>query len=268
MDKNIIDTHVHIFPDYMSAKALERLENKYKLSFIAEPILKDLFSFMDSSNINFSIIQPVSTSILQVEILNSWLINTIKDNPDKIGAFGTIFPGYRDFQDELSRIKEGGLKGVKFHPNFQGFYPDDEKMDGIYSKIIENDLWTLFHAGDEVTPVNRLYSKVDSFIRLRKKFPEMKIILAHLGGFRLWDEVIDKIVGEDFYLDLSYTFNFLEGFKIKDIIERHGPGRIFFATDFPLPNSMTPIKAFLDLGFDKDIEEKILYRNALEKVLS
>jgi len=96
MDKNIIDIHVHIFPDYMSAKALERLENKYKLSFIAEPVLKDLFRFMDSSNINFSIIQPVSTSILQVEILNSWLIDTIKDNPDKIGAFGTIFPGYRD----------------------------------------------------------------------------------------------------------------------------------------------------------------------------
>jgi len=165
-------------------------------------------------------------------------------------------------------IKEGGLKGVKFHPNFQGFYPDDEKMDGIYSEIIENDLWTLFHAGDEVTPVNKLYSKVDSFIRLRKKFPEMKIILAHLGGFRLWDEVVDKIVGEDFYLDLSYTFNFLEGFKIKDIIEKHGPDRIFFATDFPLPNSKTPIKVFLDLGFDKDIEEKILYRNALEKVLS
>ena len=80
--------------------------------------------------------------------------------------------------------------------------------------------------------------------------------------------MIDKIVGEDFYLDLSYTFNFLEGFKIKDIIEKHGPDRIFFATDFPLPNSKTPIKAFTDLGFDKDTEEKILYRNALEKVLS
>ncbi len=91
---------------------------------------------MDSSSISFSIIQPVSTSILQVEVLNSWLIDTIRDYPDKIGAFGTIFPGYKDFQEELSRIKEGGLKGVKFHPNFQGFYPDDEKMDGIYRRLL------------------------------------------------------------------------------------------------------------------------------------
>ena len=131
MDNNIIDIHVHIFPDYMSAKAVERLESKYKLSFIARPILKDLLKFMDSSNIGFSIIQPVSTSILQVEVLNSWLIDTIKDNPNKIGAFGTIFPGYMDFKDELSRIREGGLKGVKLHPNFQGFYPDEKRMDNI-----------------------------------------------------------------------------------------------------------------------------------------
>ena len=89
MDNNIIDIHVHIFPDYMSVKAVERLESKYKFSFIAKPVLKDLFRFMDSSSISFSIIQPVSTSILQVEVLNSWLIDTIRDYPDKIGAFGT-----------------------------------------------------------------------------------------------------------------------------------------------------------------------------------
>jgi len=268
MENKIIDIHVHIFPDYMSEKAIESLENKYKLHFIARPILKDLLKFMDVNNIGFSIIQPVSTSILQVEVLNSWLIDIIADDPERIGAFGTIFPGYRDFPGELFRIKRGGLKGVKFHPNFQSFYPDDEKMYGIYREIINNDLWTLFHAGDEVTPVNKLYSKVDSFIRLRRKFPEMKIILAHLGGFKLWDEVMEKIIGEDFYLDLSYTIGFLDGSKIKDIIKNHGPDRIFFGTDFPLPNSKIQTKAFSGLGLDKDTQEKILYRNAIKKILS
>jgi len=268
MENKIIDIHVHIFPDYMSEKAVERLENKYKLHFIARPVLEDLLKFMDANNIGFSIIQPVSTSVLQVEVLNSWLIDIVADDPERIGAFGTIFPGYRDFSEELSRIKRGGLKGVKFHPNFQSFYPDEEKMYGIYREIIDNDLWTLFHAGDEVAPVNKLYSKVDSFIRLRRKFPEMKIILAHLGGFKLWDEVMEKIIGEDFYLDLSYTIGFLDESKIKDIIKSHGPDRIFFGTDFPLPNSKTQTRAFSSLRLDKDTEEKILYRNAVEKILS
>lgn len=268
MENKIIDIHVHIFPDYMSEKAMERLENKYKLHFIARPVLEDLLKFMDANNIDFSIIQPVSTSVLQVEVLNSWLIDIVADNPERIGAFGTIFPGYRDFPGELSRIKRGGLKGVKFHPNFQSFYPDEEKMHGVYREIIKNDLWALFHAGDEVTPVNKLYSNVDSFIRLRRKFPEMKIILAHLGGFKLWDEVIEKIIGEDFHLDLSYTAGFLDESKIKDIIKKHGPDRIFFGTDFPLPNSKVQAKALPGLGLGKDTEEKILYRNAAEKILS
>ncbi len=54
MDNNIIDIHVHIFPDYMSVKAVERLESKYKLSFIAKPVLKDLFGLW---------IQAVSVSL-------------------------------------------------------------------------------------------------------------------------------------------------------------------------------------------------------------
>lgn len=268
MENKIIDIHVHIFPDYMSEKAMESLENKYKLHFIARPVLEDLLVFMDVNNISFSIIQPVSTSVLQVEALNSWLIDIVADDPERIGAFGTIFPGYRDFPRELSRIKRGGLKGVKFHPNFQNFYPDEEKMYGIYREVIDNGLWTLFHAGDEVTPVNKLYSKVDSFIRLRREFPKMKIILAHLGGFKLWDEVMEKIIGEDFYLDISYTIGFLDESKIKDIIKSHGPDRIFFGTDFPLPNSRTQAKAFSDLKLNKDTEKKILYRNAAEKILS
>ncbi|MFC2159691.1 amidohydrolase family protein [Actinomycetota bacterium] len=267
MENKIIDIHVHIFPDFMSGKAMERLENKYKLSFIAKPNLNDLLVFMDSNNISFSIIQPVSTSVLQVEVLNSWLIDTIKKNPERIGAFGTIFPGYKDFKSELARVKEGGLKGIKFHPNFQQFYPDEERMHEVYKEIIDNDLWVLFHAGDEVTPVNKLYANIDSFVRLRRKFPQMKIILAHLGGFRLWDEVIEKIIKDDFYLDLSYTFGFLEESRIRDIIEEHGPDKIFFGTDFPLPKSKINIKAFSGLRLNNNIKDRIFYRNSLERLL-
>ncbi len=263
-----IDMHVHVFPDHMAGKAVARLEEKYKMDFIADPVIRDLLDFMKLNHIDFSVIQPVSTSELQVEVLNDWLIETVSKYRGLIGAFGTIYPDFEPYKDELKKIKAGGLKGVKFHPNFQNFYPDDEKMAGIYSEIENNGLWTLFHAGDEVTPVKKLYSNIDSFVNLRSKFPGLKIILAHMGGFNLWEEAESKIIGRDFYLDISYSLGFLSASRIKDMIYAHGAEKIFFATDFPLALSRNQMKDFISLGLDKDTREKILSNNARNKIFN
>ena len=47
----------------------------------------------------------------------------------------------------------------------------------------------------------------------------------------------------------------------------HGPEKIFFASDFPLPNSENQVKDFLAMGLNKEIEEKILWKNTQEKIL-
>ena len=266
-EMEIIDMHVHIFPDNMSGKAVARLEEKYNMDFIADPTVRDLLDFMDKSNIDFSVIQPVSTSVLQVEVINDWLIKTVDKYRGRIGAFGTIYPDFGPYRDELKKIKDGGLKGVKFHPNFQSFYPDDEEMTDIYREIIKNDLWALFHAGDEVTPVKKLYSNIDSFINLRSRFPDLKIILAHMGGFKLWEEAEKKIVGRDFYLDVSYTLGFLDASRIKEMIFAHGTEKILFGTDFPLALSRDQVKDFIGLGLDKDTRKKILSGNAKNNIL-
>lgn len=156
---------------------------------------------------------------------------------------------------------------MKFHPNFQNFYPDDEKMAGIYREIENSGLWVLFHAGDEVTPAEKLYSNIDSFVNLRSRFPDLKIILAHMGGFKLWEEVGRKIIGGDFYLDISYTSGFLDTSRIKEMIFAHGAEKILFATDFPLALSKDQVKDFIDLDLDKDTMEKILSGNAKNIIL-
>lgn len=92
--QKIIDMHVHVFPDSMSGKAVTRLEEKYNMDFIADPTIRDLLDFMKLNHIDFSVIQPVSTSILQVEIFNDWLIKTVDKYKGQIGAFGTIYPDF------------------------------------------------------------------------------------------------------------------------------------------------------------------------------
>ena len=91
------------------------------------------------------------------------------------------------------------------HAEFQSFHPSDEFFFPMYETLEQEDLFILFHAGAE-TMVNspKLFSHPREFLIIRKNFPKLKIILAHLGGHLMLEEAKSLIWGEDFFLDLSY----------------------------------------------------------------
>ena len=71
-------------------------------------------------------------------------------------------------------------------------------------------------------------------IRLRKAVPEAKIILAHLGGFLLWGEVLPVLKEMDVWLDTSYSLQYREPHPLfAQIIRSNGPDRVLFGTDSP-----------------------------------
>ena len=50
------------------------------------------------------------------------------------------------------------------------------------------------------------HSTPSEILMLHRRFPKLKIAAAHLGGFGMWDEVEETLIGEDVFLDLSHTF--------------------------------------------------------------
>ena len=84
---------------------------------------------------------------------------SLKEN-ERLIPFGSVFPHAPDALEELERIRDMGLVGVKFHPDYQGFFVDDEKMKPIYRKISQLGLITVFHAGKDYG-----YSMRDSYIK-------------------------------------------------------------------------------------------------------
>ena len=62
-------------------------------------------------------------------------------------GFGSVHPSHPDALKELERIHALGIKGIKFHPDYQYFFVDEERMFPIYEKCGKLGLIVVFHAG-------------------------------------------------------------------------------------------------------------------------
>jgi len=287
----IIDIHVHAFPDKVAAKAIENLEAIYDVKAFSDGTVAGLLAQMAGSGVDLSVVQAVSTAPHQVVSINTWVSSLSRisresvNDPDAerqgpVIGFGTIHPGFEGYRDEIQRMKELGIKGVKFQPSFQEFYPDDERMFPIYEELIKAGLVILFHAGDEIKPVPLIYSTPERLARVLDAMQSeiddhnyrvqiennprgpVKIVAAHLGGYRMWDQVEEYLHGRDLYFDASYVLGRMDLARAVRIIRSHGIDRILFGSDFPFAEQRRDIQTILRLDITQEEKEKILGKNA------
>jgi hypothetical protein len=174
-----------------------------------------------------------------------------------------MHPDFDGYRDEILRMKELGIKGVKFQPSFQKFYPDEEKMFPVYEEIIKSGMIILFHAGDEIKPVQTIYSTPPRLAKILDTFDSATIIAAHLGGYRLWDQVEEFLLGRDIYFDVSYVFGHLDSARAVRIIRSHGIDKIVFGSDLPFAPQQKDIQIISQLDLTQEEKENILGKNAL-----
>ena len=105
-------------------------------------------------------------------------------------------------------------------------------------------------------------SSPDRMAKVMQKFPKLKIIAAHFGGFELWDEVKKHLLGKDIYLDTSFFFHFLPKEEIKSMILSHPKDRLLFGTDFPIVDQKKDIDFLNDFDIPQDLKNRIFSLNA------
>ena len=190
----------------------------------------------------------------QVRSVNDWIIS---NSGGMMIGFGTIHPDYDDPEAEIERLIEAGLKGIKLHPDFQGFDADSPMMDRIY-RCIGARLPVLMHAGDEKLD----HASPGRIAHVMEKFPELRIIAAHLGGHQKWEEAEEFLIGRNLWLDTSSAIAFMEPGRAVDIIRKHGVDRVLFGTDYPITYHDRELSIFNRLDLSKEEKESILWKNA------
>jgi uncharacterized protein len=254
----IIDIHTHAWPDKVSLKAKESLESHYTVKFAGDPTVKTLLSYMDKNKIDLSVICAVASRPEQVVSINNWLFS-LKE--PRIKYFAALHPEYPQWKEELKRIREKTC-GIKLQPSFQEFFVDDEKVLPVYEEIQKLGLCLLIHSGDELAPEMVVRATPKRILTVREKFPGLKMIAAHFGGFRHWGEVREHLLGKDIYFDTSAFFGYLPDKEAVELILKHRPDRILFGTDFPIIDQKNDLDYLDRLNIGRELKGKILSGNA------
>ncbi|MCL5105130.1 MAG: amidohydrolase family protein [Armatimonadetes bacterium] len=255
----VVDFHVHAFPDHVAPSALDSLFTAYGIRPVTDGTISGLLGLMEREGVSYAVVMPVATKPAQVKSINNWAAS---HTDPRIICFGGIHPDLDDPAEEIDRIVSLGLPGIKIQANWQDTYVDDPKMYPIYEAALGR-LIIMFHAGDEPTEFEKQRATPERLARVHADFPGLTMVAAHMGGYRMWDDVEKHLIGKNIYMDTSACFpEDLPNERLVDMIRRHGVEKILFATDIPLAGPKSEIAKFEQLGLTDDELEMIFWKNA------
>ena len=257
----VIDFHTHCFPDKIADKAIQKLAySSGGLTPYTDGTVAGLRQSMADGGVDLSVVLSIATNARQQTSVNDFAasINNGKD----IIAFGSVYPHSEDAFDELERIRTLGLKGVKLHPDYQGFAVDDPKMKPLYRKISELGFVTVFHAGLDYGFAPP-YGGMPDKMRVALTWFDSPVVAAHWGGVNCGEEVLRHLCGiEHLYFDTSFGYSMMPRYYAERILEKHGTDRMLFGTDTPWHTASLEWRLLDALGLSTEQREAIACRNA------
>ncbi len=268
-----IDFHTHAFTDSIAEKAISKLEDTLIKSGYGASVpaatrgtVGELLKKLPEWGVDKAVILPIATKPHQQTTINNWA-KDVQENHPELYCFGSVHPDAEDAFTELERIKSIGLHGVKFHPDYQGFFADEERLFPLYRKCAELGLPVVFHAGLDALSVDCIHCTPEMSARVIEAVPEMTLVLAHLGGNERWDDVEKHLVGKNVYFDTAYIDGTISDEQALRIFRNHGADKILFASDCPWHPSSREKAMIERLPLTEEERELISHKNA-EKLLS
>lgn len=264
----VIDFHTHIFPDKIAAKTISILEkNILDIEGVAhyaflDGTLSALKNSMRKNGVDYSVVLPIATTVTQSATINNFAheINGI----DNIFSFGSVHPMQENWEQELERIAALGLLGIKLHPEYQGVYVDSKECINVLKKAEKLGLSVVLHTGRDIGIQPPVHCMPDMLKRAVSHLENggSNIIAAHMGGWRVWDDVLEHLAGSNIMLDTSYSAEMMDNELFLKIADKHGTDKILFGTDSPWQEQGAAIEQIRKLGFGNADLDKIFCENA------
>ncbi len=267
----VIDIHTHVFPDAMADKTIAMLAEKGGLKAYTDGKVSGLLKSMDEGGVDCSVIVPVVTAPRQFDSINRFAaqINEIyasdtRNGVPRLMSFGGIHPDSEDYKGQLNVLKSMGFKGIKLHPDYQGVFFNDIRYKRIVSYATELGMMILVHAGLDVGMPDPIHCTPKMSAEVLDETESTNIILAHMGGFKVWDDVEDVLVGRDVYMDMAVVAGYIPGEQFVRIVNGHGSDRILFGSDSPWNGQRESVEWLDKQALTTDDKENIFWKNAIK----
>ncbi|MNR01202.1 Amidohydrolase [compost metagenome] len=196
-----------------------------------------------------------------------------QDNADMMMAFASIDPhkGKMGVREMRRLINDFGIKGFKFHPTCQGFFPNDRMAYQLYEVIAEHGLPAIFHSGHSGVGsgmpggggLRLKYSNPIHLDDVAADFPDMKVIVAH-PSWPWQDEALSVCLHKpNVYIDLSGWSPKYFPPQLVQYANTLLKDKMLFGSDFPLITPDRWMKDFKEAGFKEEVHSLILKENAM-----
>ncbi len=254
----IIDFHTHAFPDALAPQAIAALEKKGNVKAYLDGTVAGLLRSMDAAGIGQSVICSIATRPEQFQAIMDWSASI---RSERIIPLPSVHPRDPEVEKHVWSISKKGFKGIKLHPYYQDFLLDDPRLDPLYRMAAREKLLLVMHTGKDIgfPPDDR--ASPERILNLVERFPDLRLVTTHLGGWMEWDRVRELLTGRPIYMEISFSLDFLDQIRLRDMIESHPPGYILFGSDSPWADQATTLKMLGLLNLAPDLLEAILYRN-------
>jgi predicted TIM-barrel fold metal-dependent hydrolase len=203
---------------------------------------------------------------------NYEMLEVAAENLDVLIPFVSIDPhkGKLGVREAHRLIEEYGVKGFKFHPTMQGFYPNDRMAYPLYEVISDAGAIALFHTGQTGVGsgmpggmgMRLKYSNPMYVDDVAADFPDLKIILAH-PSFPWQEEALSVATHKpNVYIDLSgWSPKYFPPILVR-YINSILQDKMLFGSDWPVITPDRWMADFARLEIRDEIRPKVLKANA------
>lgn len=240
----IIDVHAHL---------------GYDNTFDEEFTLKEQIEKNADNNIDISILQPGTCHALEdVQKQHDDIAAAMKANPGKFYGMANPYPylSKKEYGDEIERcVEKLGFIGIKLHPLAHGISPTSKNALKAFEAASEFKIPLMVHTGAGVPFANPI-----NMIPMAKRFPDVKIIIAHCGAILLAGETLLAMeLCPNLYADTSWT----PGFMIREWSHKVGADRFMMGSDHA-DNCATEITKIRTCGLDFEQQQWVLGKSAAD----
>ena len=205
-------------------------------------------------------------------VSNEEVAELAAENADIMIPFASIDPsrGAEGVREAKRLIDDFGIKGFKFHPQYQEFFPNDRMAYPLYEVIAEAQLPALFHTGHSGMGtgmpggggIRLKYGNPMDVDDVAVDFPDMPIILAH-PSWPWQDEALSMCLHKpQVYIDLSGWSPKYFPPQLVQFANTQLKHKVLFGTDYPLITPDRWLKDFAEAGIRDEVRPLILKENA------
>lgn len=273
----VIDFHTHTFPDAIAAKAIAGMQANSHAAVFGSGTVGGLLESMERSGICRSVILPVATNPAKISSINN--ANLQAEKHQSVVYFGAMHPLAENWKEELQRLHDAGVPGIKLHPQYQGVDITDVRYLRILDYTAQLGLITVMHAGDEIAYPGVVRCSPEMVRKVCDQLGNIPLVLAHMGGWKNWERVADQLADTSCYLDTAISLGqivpidghyapgdlpLLSEEAFISLVRSFGSDRILFGTDSPWADQSAEIRKISSLPLEQAELENIFYRNAAQ----